>query len=166
MYLTFYIVPNLNCDALIGIDLLNSTHAVIDFGHHYVSFFDGLIAINFECRYDLCGIALLTHAVRIPPMAEVALPVRLNAACKFRDSVLLEPLQDSMPIAVARTLLAPRGNKICMAINLSDKPVRLKANAPLAVVSNIACVVFVVDANTDTSDFQAYCDSNKNVEKK
>jgi O-acetyl-ADP-ribose deacetylase (regulator of RNase III)/transposase InsO family protein len=132
------IVDDLAFDVILGMPFLQATRAVIDVSTNTLSIYDGLTSIPMTTRGTKVDAVFTVSNVKIPPRSEAVFPV---ASTIHRDgNYLIESdiQSECRSLAVARTLINPaRGKLMCRVLNATDRPIRLRANTPIGMLSAV-----------------------------
>jgi predicted aspartyl protease len=134
----FCVLPNLNQQIVLGMEMLHDTHAQLNFADGYMTLFDDPTAVKLISAVPNDNLALLTKQIRLKPMTETLVPVRLSRPYTGLDeTVMLEQLApiESQKYGVARVLvkLKPRESATAIKIiNPTNKLIKLPKNTAVA----------------------------------
>ena len=132
------IVTNLAENVLIGLDLLQATDARIDLPSRTLNLYDGLAVASMHAIGDFTATAIRTLSV--PPLSEAVFPVRAKGLPRRGDFILEGGAFPCQALLVARTLVRPGRQMCCRVLNPTDKPITVKAHAPVGYLSAISAV--------------------------
>jgi hypothetical protein len=133
----FMVLRDLNYDAILGMDFLTSTHAMIDCAQRLLTLYDGLVAAPLIQSTDKQHLLCLTRSVTIPARTEMMVPVKVPYRHRRQLGIVevLPQIKNKM-VGVAAALVQPHlPVTACRVINLADSPRYLRDKTPIGIIS-------------------------------
>ena len=139
----FHIFKNINQSPIIGLDFLTATHASIDLSRSEVAFWHGMVCANLvQCRpTSVRHLPIrLNETVVVKPGHECRVNAKLPAMLHNLegDSVIINPNKRRDFVYISHSISTVHNRTIvCSIVNLSDFPVKLRADA---IIGTVECV--------------------------
>ena len=139
---TFYVAPTLSSafDTILGLDFLTKFKCRIDIPLGVVTFADETTVLHLRGQHRRThndGVAVISHAVTLPPSSESVIVLRTRN-CVLQECLMLQPIdyiQARLNTAVARSIAAPRNGTVpCRILNPLIKPLHIRKNTILATL--------------------------------
>ena len=154
---TFYVLPHLQFNIILGIQFLTQTKANIDMECQTLTFHNDLAGTSLSNKLDT--LVRTTEAILIPPKSECLIPVMVPP--EFGTGLaIIEPSAKlyKLQLALAKSLVSPINNRtVCKVMNPTGVARFLRRKTPLGIIRNleIDSVTVVNDSNTNSHSRQA-----------
>ena len=135
----FSIVKDLNFKMILGLDMLQRTHACIDFGHNTLSLCDDLVIEPLLGNQPPSNVIRVTQNCTIPPRSEAVIATLSDKP--YNGQFLLTPLPTvyQKNISLAHSVVSINNRKTqCRILNPTDAPVSLHKRTTLATVTPVS----------------------------
>ena len=135
----FTVVENLVHEVIIGMAFLKSTEAVIDTKAGTLSLFNGLTSLPMSTAGEKL-IVKTVNACEIPAFSEAIISVNCSQEISQAEYIIENDIVRSpcKKLLVARSLVnVSQENLPCRVMNVTEKPIKLKAGMPVGVLSAV-----------------------------
>ena len=138
----FFIVKNLICKVILGIDFLEKTEAQINVRDRIITFFDGTVKLQLTGRRDNFQVAFVAKTQTLKPKTERLVELKVIRPFHSKAVVLLQPneLRPVFGAAVAHCITAGKGRRLmCRVFNATESDLLLRKKAKLATAERTSC---------------------------
>ena len=149
---TFYVLPHLQFNIILGIQFLTQTKANINMECQTLTFYNDLAGTSLLNKSDT--LVRTTEAILIPPKYEFLIPVTVPS--HFGTGLaIIEPSAKlyKLQLALAKSLVSPINNRaVCKIMNPTDVARFLRRKTPLGIIRNceIDSVTMINNSNSDS----------------
>jgi len=150
---TFYVLPHLQFNIILGIQFLTQTKAKIDMECQTLTFYNDLAGTSLLNKSDT--LVRTTEAIFIPPKSECLFPVMVPP--HFGTGMaIIEPSGRlyKLLLALAKSLVSPINNRtVCKVMNPTGVARFLRRKSPLGIIRNceIDSVTVINNSNSDSN---------------
>ena len=136
-----YVVDKLTTPLLLSGEFLAAAEASIDYKRKLVSFYDGMIKMQWmEAGPSAAHVALI-RATTLPARSETIIPVQITKKIFFPENLALietAPVQEGQNFAVARILVKPKQDRtFCRIVNPTDGAIRLGRGHKIGTIESV-----------------------------
>ena len=154
-----YVMQNLNCNAILGLDFMVYTNCKLDFGLRTAVLFDGSVTASLATKFRHTQTAYLAHNQAIQPFTEVIIPLSLPKPWKGSETCMLQPIvnntQISEALMIGHVIVKPHGRTVwaCMC-NASSEPIHIRRNTMMEEVSELQDGELIANISTSSQRSQ------------